>query len=122
MCGIAHRDACYRYDMFRKLKNVNKLRRVIGDGTQPADAQSERFGGHTGVLGRDERVGDGPLVGLQVVVGIGRRVAALAVAVEAVEVGAEGENERRVGGDGLVEMRRCHLAHHLLVLRHDDAE
>ena len=101
MSRVAHRDAGDGDDVFRKLKNINELRCVVCDGSQPADAESERFGGHTGILCGDERVGNGPLVSLQVVVGIGGSVAALAVAVEAVEVGAEGEDERCVGSDGL---------------------
>lgn len=120
--GIAHRDTGHGDDVLGQLQRLHELIDVVGDGAEPYEAEPEGFGGHAGVLGGNQRVGDGPVIALQVAVSFRVGVAEPAVLVEPAEVGAEGEDHRRGGRHRLVEMERRELGLHLLVAGHNDAE
>ncbi len=119
---VAHRDARHGDYMFGQLERLDELIDIVGDGAEPAEAESERFGGHAGVLGGDKRVYNGPMVGLEVAVGIGISVAVFTKAVEASKIGAESENNGRFGRHGLVEVERGEFLFHRLIARDNDAE
>ena len=120
--GIAHRDAGHRDNMVGQLQYFHEFVDIVGNGTEPAEAESEGFGRHASVLRRNERIGDGPLVSLQIAVSLRISVAEAAILVEAAEVCAEGEDHRRGSGHRLVEVQRREFGLHLGIARHDDAE